>query len=330
VPRAGATVSAIVLAYRRRQEVAHTLDRLARLPVDEVIVVDNASGDGTAELVRSRAGVRLVEADHNIGSAARNLGARAARGDFLVMLDDDSYPLPGSVEAALAVFDCAPDLGLIGGSVQDVDVDGRIVFQADVGSFDWWQRAGRSEHPPTGLPSFFFPEGACVVRRRAYLEAGGCFPAYFLTLTELDLATRLLAHGWEVRYLPEAVFEHRKAPAGRTAGARILRMRVRNQLWYFWLRFPLALMARRVPLYLLFDLIECAYRGAVAEAWLAGVADAWRDRAAIRGQRRPLPHEVLRRAELNRGRMHLRYLSAHARRRLRRRRDHAGRPGGHG
>jgi GT2 family glycosyltransferase len=314
-------VSAIVLAYRRRDEVAHTLDRLAELPLDEVIVVDNASGDGTAELVRSRGGaVRLIDAGANIGSAGRNLGADAARGEFLVMLDDDSYPLPGAIETAVGVLSRAPRVALVGGSVRDVDTVGRIVFDAGVGSFDWWQRAGRAGNPADGLPAFFFPEGACVVRREAYLEAGGCFEPYFVTLTELDLTTRLVALGSEVRYVATAVFEHRKAMTGRTSGARILRLRVRNQIWHFWLRFPATLAVRRIPLYLAFDLIECASRGAVAEAWLGGVVDAWRDRAAIRGLRRPLPRAAIRRAELNRGRMHLRYLTEHARRRLRPRR----------
>jgi GT2 family glycosyltransferase len=316
-PVPAARVSAIVLAHRRREEVSNTLDRLADLPVDEVIVVDNASGDGTAELVRSRGDrVQLVEAGRNLGAAGRNLGAQAARGEFLVMLDDDSYPRPGAIEAALAAFARAPHVGLVGGSVRDVDQDGTIVFRDEVGSFDWWLRAGRSDVPPAGLPAFFFPEGACVVRRRAYLEAGGCFPPYFVTVTELDLTIRLLARGWDVRYLPAAEFEHRKARAGRTSGARILRLRVRNQLWYFWLRFPAAVALRRIPPYLAFDLVECARRGAAADAWLGGVLDAWRDRGAIRGRRRPVSRQTARRAELNRGRMHLRYLSAHARRRL--------------
>jgi GT2 family glycosyltransferase len=309
-------VSAIVLAYRRREEVANTLDRLADLPVDEVIVVDNASGDGTAELVRSRGGaVRLVEAGGNVGAAGRNLGAQAARGEFLVMLDDDSYPRPGAIEAALAVFAHAPEVGLVGGSVRDVDPDGQILFADEVGSFDWWLRAGRSEVPPSGLPAFFFPEGACVVRRQAYLEAGGCFPPYFMD-HGLHQTIRLLACGWDVRYVAAAVFEHRKARAGRMSGARVLRLRVRNQLWYFWLHFPAAVALRRIPLYLAFDLIECLRRGA-ADAWLGGVVDAWKDRGAIRGQRRPVSRATVRRAELNRGRMHLRYLSVHARRRLR-------------
>jgi GT2 family glycosyltransferase len=312
-------VSAIVLAHDRREEVANTLDRLADLPADEVIVVDNDSRDGTAELVRSRGGVvRLVDAGGNLGAAGRNLGAHAARGEFLVMLDDDSYPCPGAIDAALAVFAQAPEVALVGGSVRDVDADGKILFADEVGSFDWWLRAGRSEVPASGLPAFFFPEGACVVRRQAYLEAGGCFAPYFVTITELDLTTRLLASGWDVRYLPAAVFEHRKARAGRTSGARILRLRIRNQLWYFWLRFPAAVALRRIPLYLAFDLLECMRRGAVAEAWLGGLVDAWKDRGAIRGHRRPVSRETVRRAELNRGRTHLRYLSAHACRRLRR------------
>src|SRR5687768_6379278 len=95
-PEGGPVVSAVIITRDRREALVQVLDRLAQLPVDEVLVVDNGSSDGTAQLVRARHdGVRLLEPGENIGIAGRNLAAREARGEFLLMLDDDSYPLPG-------------------------------------------------------------------------------------------------------------------------------------------------------------------------------------------------------------------------------------------
>jgi hypothetical protein len=93
----------------------------------------------------------------------------------------------------------------------------------------------------------------------------------------------------------------------------MLELRVRNQIWYFARLFPATVAARRIPAYLAFDLVECAYRGAIG-SWLRGVTRAWRERGAIETSR--LPRGTVRRAELNRGRTHMRLLSGQLRRRL--------------
>ena len=307
-------MSAVILAFNRADDVEHTLDRLAGQPLHEVIVVDSGDDD-TSERVRARGDdVRLVKTG-DIGAAARNLGAEAAEGELLLMLDDDSYPQPGCIETLSEAFARDPGLGLIAGLVLEVDRDGEILHTDAVGTFDWFLRAGhRGPVPSEGVPTFFFPEGGCMVRRDAFLEAGGFFAPYFFTVSEVDVATRLIGRGWDVRYLPAAVFEHRKAPGGR-ADARTMRLRVRNQIWYFWLRFPAAVAARRIPAYLLFDLIECTYRG-VPGSWLGAIAEAWRERGRVREFRDPLPRSAVRRAELRRGRMHLQLVAHMVRRKL--------------
>ena len=300
-------VSAVILAFNRSDEVQHTLDRLAELPFDEVIVVDSGS-DGTAERVRARGDAQLV-VQPDIGAAARNAGAEAAAGELIVMLDDDSSPLPGAVEMLRDAFVKDPGLGLAAGLIRDVDGGGRVLKSDEVGTFDWFLRAGRKGTlPPEGAPTFFFPEGGCMVRRKAFLDVGGFFAPYFFTVSEVDVATRLIGAGWDVRYIPSAVFDHRKAPGAGRVGERTLRLRVRNQLWYFWLRFPPSVAARRIPTYLLFDLVECLYRGSPG-AWIGGIRDAWRLRDTVRSARAPLPRSLVPRAELNRGRLHLRLLA---------------------
>jgi GT2 family glycosyltransferase len=310
-------VSALILAHNRAVALGRVLDRLAELPVDEILVVDNGSEDGTAEVAAARGGkVRLVDPGGNVGIDGRNVGAQQALGEFLLMLDDDSYPVPGAIEALLEAFRSQPRLGVAGGLVTDVDLEGRTLREREVGTFDWFLRHGhRGGIGPEGIPTFFFPEGASMARREAYLDAGGFFAPYFFTITEVDLSTRMLGRGWDVRYVPTARFEHMKEPRARTGPTRMLRYAVRNQIWYFWLRFPLGVAARRIPAYLAFDLVLCARHGA-ARSWAGGIADAWRDRDAVRGRRSPLPRAIVRRAEINRGRMHLRLLWEQLLRRL--------------
>jgi GT2 family glycosyltransferase len=307
-------VSAVILAFNRADDVEHTLDRLAGQRLHEVIVVDSGDDD-TSERVEARGdGVRLIQTG-DIGAAARNLAAEAAEGELLLMLDDDSYPVGNAVELMRDVFARDPRLALLAGLVLEVDRDGRVLHADDVGTFDWFLRAGhRGPVPPDGVSTFFFPEGGCMVRRDAFLQVGGFFAPYFFTVSEVDVATRLIGRGWDVRYLPDAVFEHRKAPGGR-ADARTMKLRVRNQLWYFWLRFPAAVAARRIPAYLAFDLIECTYRR-VPGAWAAAIREAWRERDSVRGYRDPLPRDAVRRAEMSRGRMHLRLIAHMVRKKL--------------
>jgi GT2 family glycosyltransferase len=309
------TVSAVILAHRRPHELAIVLDRLGALAVDEVLVVHNGDGPDIPAVTHGRSGVRLLRPQGNLGIGGRNLAARKARGDLLLMLDDDSYPLPGAVEALQWAFEALPRLAAAGGFVRDVDANGEVLLERELGTFDWFFRAGREGEPgPEGWPAFFFPEGASMLRREAFLEVGGFFEPYFFHTVEVDLATRLLGADWDVRYVPGAKFEHMKAHAGRVGFAG-LEYRVRNQLWYFWLHFPARVAALRIPAYLAFDLIECTNRG-VPSAWWRGVREAWRQRDAVRGARRPLSRDVIRRAELNRGRLHFHLLLAQLRRRL--------------
>ncbi len=311
---AATKVSAVILSFNRAPALAIVLDRLAELPLHEVVVADSGT-DESAELARSRPGVTVLQME-DIGTACRNVGAAESTGDLLLMLDDDSYPLPGAVERMVEHFERDPKLGALGGFVRDVEPDGEVNAATGPGSFDWFLRAGQEGAPEDGLPSFFFPEGAVMLRRTAFQEVGGWFEPYFLALSELDLATRLLGAGWDVRYEPRAEFDHMKAEGGMRAAAPTLRRRIRNQIWYFSLRFPAWLAMLRIPTYLAFDLVETTFRGVARKAWAGGIADAWRDRDAVRGRRQVLPRPVLRRAEMNRGRLHFALLWSQLSRRM--------------
>ena len=230
------------------------------------------------------------------------------------MLDDDAYSLAGPIEvltnsSTRAAARCGR------GFVRDVDTGGGVVRSTELGTFDWWLRAGRKgEAPPEGMPAFFFPEGASMLRRSAYLEVGGFFEPYFHFSAEIDLATRLLEARWDVRYVPQAQFDHMKAQSGRSSD-RALYYRTRNNLWYLWLRFPASVALPRSAGYLVFDLIDATHQRHPG-AWARAIRDAWTKRELVRGERRPVSREIRRRAELNRGRTHVRLLTGQLRKRL--------------
>jgi GT2 family glycosyltransferase len=320
-------VSAVVLAHARPEATLQTVARLEALEaVTEILVVDTGGGS-IAALVDARGGKARGIVTGDIAVGGRNVGAREARNELLLMLDDDSWPLADTVERLLEALRSDPRIGVVGGNVRNVDPSGAILTDTKPGSFDWWLRAGaKGPAPVGGFPAFFFPEGGSLVVRDAFLQAGGFYEPYFFALSELDLATRLVACGWEVRYVPDALFDHLRAgPEALVTSATSLHYRIRNQLWYFWLRFPPGVAARRMAAYGMFDLLEATGRGSPG-AWLSAVKAAWRERESVRADRAPLPRSVLRRAELNRGRRHLAWLAHQLRMRLPRlrRADRAG------
>jgi GT2 family glycosyltransferase len=317
-------VSAVVLAHDRRHAVDLVVRRLRGLGIDDVLVVDSGSSDGTAEmLAETHPWVTVVDPGGNVGASGRNLGVERARHEHVLMLDDDAYPRPGAAEALLETFRLAPKAAVVGGLVRDVEEppegsdiapDPDVVRHEGLGTFDWWLRRGRTDPVgPEGVPAFFFPEGCCMVRRTPFLEAGGFYAPYFFATSEIDLTTRLVARGLEVRYQPGAAFDHMKVRAGRVASSAVLRYRVRNQVWYFHRHFPRALAARRIAAYLLFDLVQAGYEGALRH-WWKGVSEAWTLRHTVAADVAPLPRDVLRRAEMDRGRLHLRLLVVQLRR----------------
>lgn len=108
-------ISIVIPAYDEAQAIGTVLDQLLRLNLDaEIIVVDDGSQDNTAEIARSRSGVRVVEHAYNVGNgAAVKSGIRAARGFFLVLMDGDGQHRPEDVTRLLA---CAERYDMVVGA----------------------------------------------------------------------------------------------------------------------------------------------------------------------------------------------------------------------
>ncbi|GIF04794.1 glycosyl transferase [Actinoplanes siamensis] len=197
------------------------------------IVVDNAS-DQPLHVP----GAEVVRLDENIGAAARNTGALRARTPFVAFADDDSYWAPGSLARAVEIFRAHPEAALLTGRVL-IGPDGRLdPVSAGMAATPIGTPAGAAGPSVLGFLSC-----AVVVRRSAFLAAGGFNPRLFVYGEEALLAMDLAAAGHQLSYVPELVVRHFPEPAGRDNRARA-RREARNRALTALLRRPPAVAAR--------------------------------------------------------------------------------------
>lgn len=280
---ASLTLSVVVLSWNRRAALRETLQRLGQeaSPPPEVIVVDNGSTDGSADMVRVEfPGVRLVALPHNVGIEGLNVGLRTAQGTVVVLLDDDSYPLPGALPLLTEAFRRDPALGIA--ACQIVSPSGQPA------------EAWLSGTPPGASVPTFIGCGAGI-RRTAAARVGFFDRAFFLYGNELDLAARVMDAGYAVRYFPQIRFVHAVSPVNRTSFRREY-YGIRNLLWTLWKYFPrgqaLRLAARAAAGTLGYRMLRGNVRGALAV--LRGICAAFRPpREALR--RQPLTEDTRRR-----------------------------------
>ena len=233
-------ISVVVLSRDRGDELLDTLARLSALPErPPIVVVDNGSRDGSPARVAERfPAVRLIALPGNEGAAARTLGVRAARTEYVAFSDDDSWWDPGALHAAVELFDAHPGVGLIGGRVLVGSEERLEPTCAAMASSPLEPRPGSPGPRVLG-----FVACGSIVRRAAYLEAGGFHPRYGVGGEEALLAADLATAGWDLVYAEALVAHHHPSPS-RDRGAR-RRTTVRNDLWSAWLRRPLPAALRR-------------------------------------------------------------------------------------
>jgi GT2 family glycosyltransferase len=279
----GGQVTVVIATRDRCAELLRTLARLRGLPErPPVIVVDNASADGTAAAVRERfPTVRVLPLSRNAGAAARNAGVRLARTRYVAFSDDDSWWQPGALTAAAVALDEDPRLGLV--AARTFVGRGRRPDPVNAAM------AGSPLRDGAAPEVLGFLACACVVRRKAFLHVGGFSELLFLVGEERLLAYDLAAAGWGRRYLPQAVAVHE--PSARRPRPRD-RQRVerRNLLITAWLRRPAAVAVGET-----LRLARDAAGDPVARAALAGALR--RLPAALRSRRR-LPPAVERKVRV--------------------------------
>ena len=202
----------------------------------EVIVVDDCSSDETAERLPQVQGLRYLRNASNLGFiGACNAGAQAARGDYLVFLNNDTAVQPGWLDALLDTFDAHGGVGLVGARL--VYPDGRlqeaggIVFR-DASGWNY----GRFDDPADPRYNFVreadYCSGAAIAIPRALFERFGGFDAYYAPAyyEDTDLAMKVRQAGLRVLYQPASVVVHFEGvSSGTDLGSGVKAHQVTNQ-----------------------------------------------------------------------------------------------------
>jgi hypothetical protein len=199
---------------------------LEAAPEAEVIVADDGSTDGTAELLaREVPSVRVVRRATNGGfAAAANDGIRAARGDVILLLNSDAIVDREAPAALLRAFASDPQLGIA--SAQLFDPDGTPQWTGGRTPTLFWMFAAMTglgritrrfrRRGQTGLAPDWVSGAAMAFRRAVWNDAGPLAEHYRFYCQDIDFCLAARAHGWRIAIVPEARVTHlRGATAGR-------------------------------------------------------------------------------------------------------------------
>lgn len=272
-------VALVMVTRDRRDSVLHALRQIGEnTPRHRVVVVDNDSGDGTVEAVQAlHPDVAVVRLPRNLGGAARAVGAQSVDTPYVAFCDDDSWWGRGALDRAAEVLDAHPRLAVLAARVlvgAEQRVDPVCIAMAR-------SPLPRARDLPGPSVLGFVACGA-VLRRDAFLRAGGFEARYAIGGEEELLAIDLARAGWGLAYVDGVVAHHHPSPL-RNPQARA-RRQVRNALWTAWLRRPLPAAVQQTRRVL-------AHDGTVA--W-AGLLDAARGLPWVLRERRTIPFELER------------------------------------
>jgi N-acetylglucosaminyl-diphospho-decaprenol L-rhamnosyltransferase len=232
----------VIVSYRSRELLRDCLTSLRSHPPRRplrVIVVDNASGDGSAELVVTEfPEVRLERSERNLGfAAATNLGMRLGEAPYVLALNPDTRAEPEALEAVARVLDSRPEVAVAGCRLvrEDGSFDhaAKRSFPTPLSALGHFSGIGRRERAPGALAAYRAPQveaglvdavnGAFMLMRRRAVEAvGGFDEGYWMYMEDLDLCYRLAQAGWATWYEPSASVVHVKA--GTSGPHRSLRL----------------------------------------------------------------------------------------------------------
>lgn len=274
----------------------------------EVLFVDNGSSDGSISRAEALLpGVRCISLATNTGFAAgNNVGIRAARGRYLVLLNNDTQADPRFLEELVRSADNGPRVGMVGPKILNffdrgtIDSVGGLVLTPD-GIGQGRGRGQRDCGQYDSLENILLPSGCAALYRREMLDEVGLLDERFFAYCEdTDLGLRCRWAGWEAVSSPRAVVYHKySASSGKHSPLKMYLVE-RNHYWVALRNFPWTVLTA-VPFWTAARFAIMAYAvasrrgkgaagqtGALAIAFLRGHRDAlWGSRAAI-FQKRPV------------------------------------------
>ncbi len=245
-------LSILIVNWNTRELLAQCLRSIYATADDlalEVVVVDNASSDGSVAMIRQHfPQVRLIANDANLGFArANNQAIAVSQGRYLLLLNSDTEVKPGALQALVAFMDAHPEAGAVGGRLRFPDgrvqgSHGRLPTLLSeivntLGFVAWRSTSPADAEAAPDDRQAVETEwllGACLMVRREVVEqVGGLDEQFFIYSEEIDWCRRIREAGWRVFYLPQAEVIHYWRGSTRQRQAAMKAELYRSKLQYF-------------------------------------------------------------------------------------------------
>jgi len=296
------TVTVIIVNWNSGPFLARCLEHLQRQTIrpDRIIVVDNASSDGSAQCTLE-AGAELFAMQTNLGFAAGNNCALAeCDSDFVACLNPDAFPAPDWMERLLDAASAFPDVAAFGSRQLNADQPDKLDGIGDVyhiSGLVWRLRYGCYQNASDMIAREIFSPcaAAALYRRSSLIEIGGFDEDFFCYVEDVDLGFRLRLAGYRAIYVPLAVVHHvGSASTGGQHSDFSIYHGHRNLVWVYVKNMPGALFWLLLPLHVLLSLVSiiwfafCGQGGVILRAkrdavW--GLPRMWRKRQVNQNKR---------------------------------------------
>jgi GT2 family glycosyltransferase len=258
MPSTTPTLSIVIVNFNARQQLENCLQSLTSAPPEvphDIVVVDNASTDGSVEGVRARwPHVAVIEQRTNTGFAAgNNVGIRATGGKFVLLLNNDTIVPPGALDALLGRLAAHPEAAVAGPRLAGADGIAELSFGPMISPFGelrqkvtmalharrvapvsaWVERATRRERYVDWV------SGACLLMRRDAAEQAGLLDErYFLYTEDVDFCAAIRRQGRRVLFTPAAGIVHLRGRSRATAPAAMQAAYRRSHLAFYEKHHP--------------------------------------------------------------------------------------------
>jgi GT2 family glycosyltransferase len=229
-PLPSPVVSVIIVSFNTAADLARCLESLHASPPStphEIIVVDNASTDGSRDSVARWPAVRLIDAGANVGfSRANNIGIRASRGERVLLLNSDTIVPAGAIDRLVAALDSDATVAVVGPRLVDGAGRAELSFGRMMSPLNELRqkRLARDAHAVEQLTrQRQYPDwvsGACLLVRRADADAvGGLDERFFMYTEDVDFCASIRARGRRILFEPGVEVVHLRGRSAATARA---------------------------------------------------------------------------------------------------------------